>query len=251
MTRSDDFDHRIEPFARRLEPQLAATASFEDAARIFARVLYEEFRDLVVLARVFAVVPFRRLGAGDRAFVERSLERAAHAELTGSTPVLTLFGTRGIEERWNDRTQSRDHRAIALISEAFVEEAPMIAKLFAEIDTVPRRAADGDWQFVRKTADGDGLFFVGDARTTTDPRGRHVIPSEDFVERYGVRTVFGFGTHAVESDIVIAVIVFCSKTLMRPVAQRFTSTIEVLRSATREAIARDALFADQADAEPA
>jgi hypothetical protein len=238
-----ELTERIDRFRKAVQAPIAGAACFEDAARAFANALYSEFADFVVLARVFAVIPFRALPPADRDYVRASLGGRTPNVLGDATPVLTLFGTRGIEPHWNDRTLSRDHRAIALVSDAFVEEAPMIAKLFAEIDASPRGAADGDWQFVKKVADGDGLFFVGDARTMTDSRGRRVIPAEAFVERYGVRTVFGFGTHLPDTGTVIAVIVFCRKTLMRSLAYRFVQLIDTIQSGTRDSVARGVLFA--------
>jgi hypothetical protein len=247
-----ELGRRIDLFRERVDVRIALCGPFEDAAQSFADALYTDFQDIVVLARVFAVIPLRQLDTEGIEYLAATMGTAAATSLDPSTPVLALFGTRGIERAWNHRTLSRDHRAIALVSAAFVEEAPMLAKLFAEIDAAPGLPTRGDWQFVRTVSDGDGLFFVGDARTTTDPRGRRVIPADDFVERYGVRTVFGFGSRAADDDITIAVIIFCRKSLMRSVAFRFAQLIESLRDGASRRIASGALFSDpQADADPA
>jgi hypothetical protein len=225
---------RIEEFRARVERQMRSASSFEAAASAFVDTFYTTFDDFTLLVRVFAIVPYRRLDGGERAFL---------GSLHEATPVLTLLGTRGIEPRWNDRKSSQNHRAIPLISEAFVEEAPMIAKLFAEIGDSPFSLHDGDWQFVKKTAETDGLFFVGDARTTTDPRGRRVIPAADFVERYGVRTVFGFGRRAEDGSLAV-VVVFCRKALLRTYAQPFVPLIELLLAGSGK-VSQAALFADR------
>jgi hypothetical protein len=234
---------RIEAFRTSVQRTLDAASSFEAAATAFVEAFYAAFDDFTLLVRVFAIVPYRRLDAAERAYL---------GPLHEATPVLTLMGTRGIEPQWNDRRSSQNHRAIPLVSEAFVDEAPMIAKLFAEIGDSPfspqaraqeRTLLDGDWQFVKKTADTDGLFFVGDARTTTDLRGRRVIPAADFVDRYGVRTVFGFGRRAEDGSLAV-VIVFSRKALLRTFAQRFLSLVEVLLVGSGS-VSQAALFADR------
>jgi len=213
-------ERRIERFRALVADRIATAGSFEEAASAFAAEFYTTFGDFTILARVFAIVPYRRLDA---------LERARLGPFDDDVPVLTLFGTRGVEPTWNDRRQSRGHRAIPLVSKAFVEEAPMIAMLLAEIGGTAQVDDDrGDWQFVKRVADTDGLFFVGDARTTTDRYGRPVIPAVDFVERYRIRTVFGFGRHADDGSLVV-VVVFCRKPLLRAFALPFVELIDLLR----------------------
>ena len=231
---TEPVEERIAAFRASVEPQLHGVASFEAAASAFVDTFYTAFDDFTLLVRVFAIVPYRRLDTAERAYL---------GDLHEATPVLTLMGTRGIEPQWNDRRTSQNHRAIPLISETFVEEAPMIAKLFAEIGDSPFALLDGDWQFVRRTAGADGLFFVGDARTTTDLRGRRVIPAADFVERYGVRTVFGFGRRAEDNSLAV-VIVFSRKALLRTFAQQFVGLIELLLAGSGS-VSQEALFADR------
>jgi hypothetical protein len=215
------------------------------AAQRFCEAFYGEFPD-TTLVRVFGTVPFANLGERERRFVGALSTREGEPfALDGGDPVLTLFGTRGIEPEWNDRLASRDHLAIPLASEEFVAEIPMISRLLSQLGFASIRARNGTWQFVSRLADGgDGLFFVGDARTATDERGRLIIPAADFVDRYGVRTVFGFGGEAASQSMMLAAIVFCRSVLPREEAERFAPLFGRLRDATAALLRHQSLFAN-------
>jgi hypothetical protein len=215
-----------------------AAPSLEDIAQIFVRRFYEAFGDFAVLVRLFATVRAARLGADDRQFLEES---GLHCD--DATPVLTLLGTRGVEPAWNDRRASRNHRAIPLVSQAFIEEAPMIARLFSEIGVSPVVEAGADWQYLRKLESGKGLFFVGDARTSTDSRGRPIIPATDFIEDFGIKTVFGFGGSYESDDMLVAIVIFCRRTISREDALKFVSLSDRVREAYDSGPARGVLFA--------
>ncbi len=239
-----DYDD-LEALWSGLEPSLAGARSLEDVVRRFTNALYERFASSVVLARVFATVEFHQLTAADRAFAERfAASVEAGGELTDSTPVLSLLASRGVEEAWNDRRCSRDHLAIPLISEHLIAEIPMIARLLNEIGFTPawRGTEPG---FVTKTlANVNGIFYVGDARTAVDARERNIIPASQFVESYGVRTVFGFGGSYLGRHMFISAIVFCRDEIARSQAMRFIPLIGSLKAATTRLVNRGAIFSD-------
>ena len=235
----------LEALWRGLEPALADVRSLEEVARLFTNALYERFESSVVLARVFGTVELHQLTADDRAFVERFAASVSGGEqLMDATPVLCLLASRGVEEAWNDRRRSRDHLAIPLLSERFVAEIPMISRLLNEIGFTPAWSG-ADSGFVTKTfANVNGIFYVGDARTAVDDRERSIIPASAFVERYGIRTVFGFGGSYLGRHMFISAIVFCRDEIARSQALRFIPLIGSLKAATTRLVNRGAIFAD-------
>src|ERR1700753_2191601 len=106
-------------------------ASLEAAAETFVNAFFVAFSP-ILLVRLFVVTPVRRVPEPERAFASRFADQDPRFGPT--TPVLTLLGSRGREAAWNDRRASRGHLCIPLIDRAFIEAAPMIAKLLADID---------------------------------------------------------------------------------------------------------------------
>ncbi len=242
----DDVEYEdLEALWSGLEPSLAGVRSLEEASRLFVGALYERFASSVVLARLFATVDLQQLPAEDRAFVERFAASTGDLEkLSDATPVLSLLASRGVEEAWNDRRRSRDHLGIPLLSERFVAEIPMISRLLNEIGFAPawRGSESG---FVTKTlANVNGVFYVGDARTAADDRDRNIIPATAFVERYGIRTVFGFGGSYLGRHMFISAIVFCRDEIARSQAMRFIPLIGSLKAATTRLVNRGAIFSN-------
>jgi hypothetical protein len=232
----------IERFGGRVD-ELAECASFEAAAQGFCDSFYTDFPE-TALVRVFGTVAYDRLGERERRFVEAFVARIGAEAPHGPDPVLTLFGTRGIEPDWGRREASRDHLAIPLLSAQFVAEIPMISRLFGELGFSNLASGAAAWQFVsRPNQSADRLFFVGDARTTTDERGRLIIPGSDFVDRYRIRTVFGFGGPAKSGAMLLSAVVFSRSVLTRPQALPFVDLVTRLRAATKDLLEGQRLFA--------
>jgi hypothetical protein len=234
-----DAGDRVGHFWHEIESNVRSARSLEAVAHLFVRNFYETFADISVLVRLFATVAAARLEPGERQYL---VEQGWSCE--DATPVLTLLGTRGVAPAWNDRRTSRNHRAIPLLSHAFIEDAPMIARLFAELGVSPLAdtSAGADWQYLRKLGGGDGLFFVGDARTSTDSRGRPIIPSTEFIEDFGIKTVFGFGGPYPSAHTSVAVVVFCRRTITREDALAFVRLSNMLRDAYADSPGRATLF---------
>ena len=241
----DDVEYEdLEALWRALEPSLAGANSLEAAVGLFTDALYERFAPSVALARVFGTVELHQLPDEDRIFVERVAASTVGTEmLTAATPVLSLLASRGIEDEWNDRRRSRDHLGIPLLSERFVAEIPMISRLLNEIGFAPAWSGS-ESGFVTKTlANVNGIFYVGDARTAVDDRDRNIIPATGFVERYGIKTVFGFGGSYLGRHMFISAIVFCREEIARSQAMRFVPLIGSLKAATTRLVNRGAFFA--------
>jgi hypothetical protein len=227
----------IERLRGNLGAQGASTV--EEAAQGFATTFFETFTS-VVLTRVFMVVPFAQLPARERAFAMRVAGEDPRLRMT--TPVLVLLGTRGRESAWNDRTCSSRHLCIPLVDRTFVEAAPMVAKLLADIDVDLAALDDGRPIVTRRLLGGkNGMFYVPDAATAMDGRGRSIIADRDFVAQYDIHTVFGMGGAYIDGSLVIS-IVFATEKLDRFVVDRFPSLIGSFKIATAPLVGNRSIF---------
>jgi hypothetical protein len=215
--------------------------ALEDSAQAVATTL-SECSPTAILARIFVVLPLSKLPADDRRFAADLVGQ--DGSLNDRTPVLSLVGTAGREPQWGDRRQSTHHRAIPLLGNAFVRGVPMIAKLLADLDVTFSALEDGRALDTRRLAGGkNAAFFVADARSTKDSEGRQVIPSRDFVDAYGVRTVFGMGGAYVDGTLAVS-IVFTSEVIERSVIDRFPSLISNFKMITSDSLSRDRVYRD-------
>ncbi len=216
--------------ARRAIAILRAVPTVQGAAQEFAALLKRTY-STVVLARVYAVVAFSALPAADLAKARRAVGEGPRLEPT--TRVLSLLGTSGREKEWNDRDRSRAHLAIPLVDRQFVENAPMIASLLPALGVDLDHIETASPIASRPTLGGkNNVFFVPDARTAVDGRGRRII-DRSFVERYELRTVFGVGS-AYDDGVLALAIVFSSEPLDRAVVDRFPRLIKSFVMATAE-----------------
>jgi hypothetical protein len=197
-----------------LRALLRDASSIESAARYACRFLHTETGD-----RACALV--RCYKVHDYGLLPDDLQVFARAQLdTGETPspqlrCLTLMASAGDEPAWNDRRQSLGHRAIALPTEAVVERAPMIAQLFRAFGVELRAAIRPAPEIVRELAGRSyGVFYVPEAA------GSPHIPAQDFVRRYQIRSVLGFGGSLLSGDL-FAIILFTRVHVPENSADRF------------------------------
>jgi hypothetical protein len=216
-----------------LRARLRDCGTLECAAREVSRQLHERFRESTVLARVYALVKHGEVPPEVATFVRGLAERAGDASrVTDATPVLSLLGTHGIEEEWCDRRRSKGHQGIPLLSGAFVDEIPMLARLLRELGIDLAWLDEAPEVVTRRLLGGfNGIFYVNDAATARDAQGRRIIPAADFVEKYGVKTVFGNGGFYPDGTLVVC-IVFTRETLPRPTVERLASLISMLKGET-------------------
>lgn len=213
-----------------MRAQIAAgkPASVQEAAEQFTALFATRF-STVVLARVFLVVPLGRLPPHDAAFA-RALA-GNDPRLTDETPVLSLIGTHGMSTEWNDRARSVGHLAIPLLDRESVQAAPMIARLLVDLAVDLGKIGSGDSISTRRMVGGrNAMFYVPDARTTRDDRGRLIIQPE-FAAKHGVESVFGMGGSYLDGSLAIA-IVFCAERIERDDADRYGSFINSFKMAT-------------------
>lgn len=192
--------------------------SMEHAAQRIVRFLYDEIVAGSPPQRAFALVRlFKTHPAG-----ELDSEARSHALSTAREPVsdatrcMVLLGTAGDLDAWNRRQSSASHHAIPLTSEAMIAEAPMISRLLSQFG-VPVRAViapDEELQFdVEQTT--FSVFHVEQAA------GSPWIPAQtDFVLRYGIQSVLGFGGLLYEGTL-FAVLMFSKVAIPKGVAEMF------------------------------
>ena len=214
------------------------------AAQALADTVFPAFEESLALVRVFATVPFGDLPGANQGFVRSLLrERPQTPPMPGTTPVLSLMGTRGIKPEWNDRMMSRGHVGIPLASAAFVDSIPMIARLLSEFGLAIEGMDDGGARIVRsKVGNLSGMFYVADARTEMDDHGRLIISAQDFVEEHGVRTVFGFGGAYMLERSYVTVILFAREPIAAERARELAPLSSALKATTMRLVDQGRFF---------
>jgi hypothetical protein len=182
----------------------ADSSSMEEAAAKTTRFLYEAMRSEGSDARSCVLVRFFRTHSYGR--LSDELQKAGR--LAVSSPIgrdmkcLVLLGTCGDEPKWNARRASKGHQCIPLRSEAAIAQFPMISRLIQQlgvpVSAVLRPAPQIIKDFERQSF---GVFYVPTAA------GSPFVPAqEDFVVRYGVRSVLGFGGMQPDGELFVVII---------------------------------------------
>ena len=198
-------------------------SSMEAAAAALCRLLYDQLGDggegrACVMVRFYKTHPYGGLTPGLQRFAKRVFGTMAISPPEPGMKCLTLLATVGDETTWNDRRGSEGHQAIPLPSPYVVERAPMIAQLIREfgIDLSDVVRPTGD---VMRALGGKsyGVFHVEEAA------GSPYIPAQEgFVDRYGIRSVVGFGGLLPTGDL-FGVILFARVHVSVASADRFRS----------------------------
>lgn len=217
----------------RIESELKNCARLQEAAQECARLLYEEFEESIVLARVFMTLPFKALTPRGKQFVtELAGTKNLQHLLNDKTQVLSLLGTYGEQPEWRDRFQSRGHLGIPLLSASFVESIPMVSRLMSDMGISVDRFDETEQNvLVKSLGRAAGVFYVRDARTWLDHQNRKIVSAQDFVEEYGVKTVFGLGGSYLNGNFV-TIILFTRETIEQRRAEAFMTMVNTFKVAT-------------------
>ncbi|MGI8774847.1 MAG: PP2C family protein-serine/threonine phosphatase [Actinomycetota bacterium] len=167
------------------------------------------------LVRIYKTHPFGRLEEGLREYVRQGTDAEA---LDPDSSCLTLLATSGLEPDWNDRRASEEHRAIWLGDAVAIQRLPMVARLVEDLGFSSEEVVRVDPQlFILNHRRDFGVFYVPEAR------GSNVIPAqEDFVLKYGIRSVLGFGGLLPDGSIFAAVL-FSSQAIPKETADLIAS----------------------------
>jgi hypothetical protein len=222
---------------------LVGSSSLEEAAKTVTRMMYEEFKESVVLARVFATVPFGNLPEKNKEFVN-NLAKAKNITslLNDQSLILSLIGTTGVESAWGDRFSSEGHVGIPLVSVDFINLIPMMSRLMKSLGVPLDWISNTDTKIATKgIGTMSGLFYV-DAKTEVDELDRKIIPAQDFVSKYNVNTVFGFGGGYMIEKTFMVVIVFTREHIEKEIASLFMPLASIIKTATVQLVSGGEIF---------
>ena len=128
--------------------------------------------------------------------------------------------------------KSQGHVGIPLVSSGFVDQIPMIARLLQQIGIGLNWIDTEDIKIVAENASTlSGMFYVADAATEEDSQGRKIIPMQDFVSQYGVKTVFGFGS-GYSNGMIVVLVVFTNESVPESKAKIFEPLISTFKGNT-------------------
>jgi hypothetical protein len=227
----------------RLKVELPPSGALDAAAQTFTQAFYESFEKSLALARVYATVPYGELPSFNRDFVDTlASNKGVSDSLEASTPVLSLMGTFGNEADWCDRKQSAGHVGIPLVSSAFVDAIPMVSRMLQQVGAGIEWMDSKDLAIVKQTAAKmSGFFYVPDASTELDSLGRHVIPAQNFVSEYGVKTVFGLSS-GYESGTIVVAIIFAKEEVAEETVATLQPALGAFQTATEPLVSRASFF---------
>jgi hypothetical protein len=189
-----------------------------EAARLVVDFLYSSFvddegRPACALVRLFKTHLYADLPDELQLFA-RSV--APEAATLPDVRCLALLATQGDEPEWRSRHLSRGHKAIPLISEAMVAGAPMIAQLIQQLGLRVAHVVRPDPALLLDTNErSHNVFHV--ARAKGSP---YIVAQAEFVERYGIESVIGFGGMVATGDL-FAAIMFSKVPIATAVADQF------------------------------
>lgn len=224
--------------------QTKKSQSLEHAAHEYVAGLYGEFSESIVLVRHFVTIPFEKLPNFNKDFVLKLADTAGISEkIKNDTPVLSLLGTCGEVDDWNDRLKSKGHIGIPLVSADFIDKIPMMSRLLKQLGVSLDWIDSKDTSLVLKTFGNlSGVFYVSDAKTELDNQGRKIIASQDFVEKYGVKTVFGIGGCYLGTTKFFTTILFLRETINKELAERFMLQANKFKTSTHELVESGKIF---------
>lgn len=142
---------------------------------------------------------------------------------------LTLLATRGKNQQWNNPAQSKDHRCISLVSENVVLQTPMIAQLIKQLGIKVSSVVDPvPVDFVKPSDKTYHALYIEDAHDNPN------IPSQDdFVKKFGVRSVVGFGSLLPTGDM-FSVVMFLDVAVNAQVAANIAKLAGAVEVAINE-----------------
>lgn len=222
--------------------KVASCDHLSTAAEAWVSSLYQEYKESLVLVRAFVTQPYWSLPDFQRAAANRALDPLGKAcLLSAQTPILSLLGTRGVEPAWNDRRLSEGHAALPLLAPELI--SPMAYRLLSDLG-VPLESLQTDDGVVQDAIGTTaGLYHVLDAAGEVDRQGRKVIPHQDFVKRYGVRSVFGIGG-AFLGSLVLVLIFFSRDKVAREEAELQLPLLNLFKTVTYQIASLDSIFPD-------
>ena len=214
----------------------------EEVAQRVARWMFDSFGDAetgltgCALVRVYKTHLLGGLPEDLQAFARQA---ARSPDLAPTVRCLVLLSTIGVEPAWCSRGASQGHKAIPLPSAAAVAQLPMVAQLVSQLGLdVAHLLTPGPPLLVDPDERRYNVFHVETAL------GSPHIPAQEFVERYGVRSVLGCGGQLPDGEL-FAAILFSRNTISPETAAAFKPLTLALKLALMP-FKDDRLFHDEA-----
>jgi hypothetical protein len=161
--------------------------SMEDAAQAICHEIYQTFRRPTG-EPTFALVRIFRLGSPDEL-----PPRLAEKLSVETETVLTLMGTAGLEDAWNDRHQSQNHAVLPVDDNL----SPMFKAAFQQTGLDARLSTE----LTELSVDTfTNYFHVEEA-----PENPAIPRQTEFVEPYGVQSMLGFASRFISGAAYLAV----------------------------------------------
>jgi methyl-accepting chemotaxis protein len=207
-----------------LSEKTAGCRHLQEAAQVITRHVYDRFREeshlpLLALVRIFLALPYDSLSPDDGQYISENVGQ-------GYPRYLTLVGTAGSEDQWNDRRQSRNHRVIPLPERAEdLKVIPMIAEMF-------RRMEVDYGRIVHPEHYGQSGEIIEGYMLTEEAAGSPYIPAqEEFVHPYGIASEIGYGG-ILPSGIAYTCFIFSEEPIQKSDAEK----LKVLSPAIQQAL---------------
>ncbi len=235
----------VKVFMDKVNENISGSKSLEAVAQKFTDIMYETFKESIVLVRLFATVPFENLPTPNQAFVNKlAAANNITTLINNKTLVLSLLGTKGDKSSWNSRHNSQGHVGIPLASADFINAIPMMSRLLNELGLSLKWIESHDTEIIAKTfGKMAGVFYVPDAKTALDHKGRKIIAAQDFVTANNVKTVFGLGGGYMLSTTFITIIVFTREVMEKATAEKFLVLANLIKTATVGLVREGKIFA--------
>ena len=199
----------VRMFARKLyEEHMATAETFEDAAQAMTKSVYDEFvradgSPLFGLVRVFRFGPRNQLPPE---WVDQVDKNVSY--------FLAVVGTMGIEEAWCDRKRSDGHQAIPADDAA----TPMVRAMFDQLGL----KFGGDFERSLEVAQHEQSFLTRYFHVPVAAGSPYVPVQGEFVEQYGIASVFGVGTAFAGGDTAYTLIGFSREPLDKAEADKLS-----------------------------
>lgn len=139
----------------------------------------------MVLSRCFVAQPFSEVTTEVKTWLQLDPRRIS---APSSGLCLSLMGSAGVVEGWNDPSRSSRYRAIPIEADCFASRFPMFAEIFRQVGLSIDKPRFGEGMTIGSAGSACSVFNVPVAI------GSPYVPAQDeFVKPFGIRSVVGFG----------------------------------------------------------
>jgi len=179
------------------------------------------------LVRLFKTTPYSRLTPDLRALADT---RPGDTPPPPSLTCLTLLASAGAVPGWNDSARSSRFHVIPLDTLDAIERLPMFSQLFRQLGvSLPSLTQPGPSVLLDQHEQSFNVFHIPEAE------GSPYVPGqEEFVFKYGIRSVLGFGAPLPDGEL-FSIILFSKDFIPESTATLFKLLAQARDEALRAA----------------